>query len=374
MIILKNLPKNKPLSKMKSKAEVLIDQLRDAAEAQESILEEETFMIGDVVTFSEEDQEYVGIIESDEKGVFQVRVHAIAGTQFEPTDKVFFRYADELQYYREPQKIEDEIDEPDNPEANPVEDETGGKEVGTFVTWQSQAGQTIGKLKSEEGDIEVYSEEDGVYIPTNVLVKQELKDITVIQGELSVKEQTKRILAKMDNVSMQIDEKENIGIIEGFASTYGNVDLGGDTISKGAYTQTLKHKKGKVKLFFDHGWTVPDIAGIAFLEDSENGLKLKGMMPLDATDVKNAFVKIKFLLENEEATGLSIGYDDIKSMMKADGTRELKEIALYEVSITPFPMDTHANILSARSKRIAYKAMQSKWQTLSDAPSGNQGE
>lgn len=374
MIILKNLPKNKPLSKMKSKAEVLIDQLRDAAEAQESILEEETFMIGDVVTFSEEDQEYVGIIESDEKGVFQVRVHAIAGTQFEPTDKVFFRYADELQYYREPQKIEDEIDEPDNPEADPVEDETGSKEVGTFVTWQSQAGQTIGKLKSEEGDIEVYSEEDGVYIPTNVLVKQELKDITVIQGELSVKEQTKRILAKMDNVSMQIDEKENIGIIEGFASTYGNVDLGGDTISKGAYTQTLKHKKGKVKLFFDHGWTVPDIAGIAFLEDSENGLKLKGMMPLDATDVKNAFVKIKFLLENEEATGLSIGYDDIKSMMKADGTRELKEIALYEVSITPFPMDTHANILSARSKRIAYKAMQSKWQTLSDAPSGNQGE
>ena len=359
---------------MKSKAEVLIDQLRDAAEAQESILEEESFMIGDVVTFSEEDQEYIGIIESDDKGVFQVRVHAIAGTEFEPTDKVFFRFSDELEYYREPQKQEDETDEQDNSEADPIEDEAEGKTVGAFVRWESQAGQTIGKLKSEDGDIEVYAEEDGVYVPTNILVKQELKDITPVQGELNVKERVKRILAKMDSVSMQINEEKNVGVIEGLASTYGNVDLGGDTISKGAYTQTLKHKKGKVKLFFDHGWTVPDIAGIAFLEDSENGLKMRGEMPLDATDVKNAFVKIKFLLENEEATGLSIGYDDIKSMMKSDGTRELKEIALHEVSITPFPMDTHANILSARSKRIAYKAMQSKWQALSDAPSGNQGE
>ena len=364
--------RNKPLLKMKSKAEVLIDQLRDAAQAQESILEEETFMIGDVVTLSEEGVEYVGIIESDDKGVFQVRVHAIAGTEFEPTDKVFFRFSDELQYYREPQK--DETDEQDNSEADPVEDEIEEKAVGDFVQWQSEAGQTIGKVKSEEGDIEVYAQENGHYVATNVLVKHDLGSVTLVKEELNIKEQVKKILAKMDHVSLEINDEKNVGVIEGLASTYGNVDLGGDTISKGAYTQTLKHKNGKVKLFFDHGWKTHDIAGLAFLQDSEDGLKMRGEMPLDATDVKNAFVKIKFLIDNGESTGLSIGYDDIKSMMKADGTRELKEIALHEISITPFPMDTQANILSARSKRIAYKAMQSKWQQLSDAPFGNQGE
>ena len=81
--------------------------------------------------------------------------------------------------------------------------------------------------------------------------------------------------------------------------------------------------------------------------------------------------------------GLSIGYDAVKSEPAADGTRRLKEIALHEVSVTPFPMNTEAQIMGAKASRMAAKAKQQAWQTIAvkaempqenDAPKGNQDQ
>lgn len=338
---------------MKSKAQVLIDQLTAAAESYDMLTSTETmFSLNDVVKLNENDTELIGIIEDEKDDIYQVRVYAIAGNEYEPTDKVLFRTAEELE--------KQDLSKHFAPKMQ--------------VKWNSQAGVTNGIIKEINNNvatIEVYSGKD-LFEQTNISVDLDVKYLS--KTSFDIKKKNKKLLCKMDDVSIEIDEKENIGVIEGFGSTYGNVDLGGDTVEKGAYTQTLKHKNGKVKLFFDHGWKTADIAGIAFLEDSEKGLKVRGEMPLDATDVKNAFVKIKFLLDRGEKTGLSIGYDTIKSKYNNDGTRSLQEIALHEMTITPFPMDTEANILEARAKQIAFKSMQSKWATISDAPIGNQDE
>ena len=78
--------------------------------------------------------------------------------------------------------------------------------------------------------------------------------------------------------------------------------------------------------------------------------------------------------------GLSIGYDTIKSEPGPDGTRRLKELALHEVSITPFPMNTEAMITAAKNRKSNLERKRRAWQTPArkkttpapnDAPKGN---
>lgn len=357
---------------MKTKAEVLIDQLTEIAEEQDSLSEQPEFAIDDIVTLSEDEMEYVGKIEDIDRGVYQIRVQAIAGDEFEPTDKIFYRYAEEMQFYEKAPLMEIDLedgDDKDKPDGDEEEFEKSDQ-----VQWQSKAGTVSGvvsEINEDIATIEVFAKVSDEHEPTGVFV-----DVAVERLEknvFQVKNRPYRILTKMEDVEMSMED--GIGRFKGIGSQYGMVDLGGDTVAKGAYTQTMKHKNGKIKLLFDHGWKTQDIAGVAFLSDSENGLMVDAEMPLEAQDVKDAYIKIKFLIDRGEPVGLSIGYDPVKYHINGDGTRTLKEIALHEMSITPFPMDTGAQILYAKSKRIAYKAMQYDWQAIPpDAPLGNQND
>jgi len=333
---------------MDKKIETLISSLEQAADSYDELNTETMYEVGDVVSFDMDGDSVVGVIEDEDKTGYHVRVYATAGDTFEPTDKIVVKGEDDLALY----ETEDSEEKSEH----------------THVKWYSEEGLTFGIVRKagKTSSVEVYAEEDEGFAPTGVLVDVPLVGLKTTYMKLT---KTKpKIMAKMGEVSMEIDEERNIGVIRGIASSYGNVDLGGDTIPKGAYTQTLRHKNGRVKFLFDHGWTTHDIAGVSFLEDAEGGLMMRGEMPLDATDVKNAFIKVKFLVDNGVDMGLSIGYDAVKTTHNADGTRTLNEIALHEVSLTPWPMDTHAQVLEARAKRISFTAKSHKWATLTDAP------
>lgn len=363
---------NQTPKKMKTKAEVLIDQLQEIAENQDSMSEKPEFVIGDIVTLSEEGTEYIAKIEDEDRGVYQVRVLAIAGDEFEPTDKIYYRYAEEIQFYEKAPVVENDVEGGDDDD--PLAGEEKSINATDKVSWVSQVGDVKGvvdHVTDNIAHIEVYVKSDDCFESTGVFVDINVDNLAC--SEFLVKEHFHQILTKMEDVEMSVES--NIGRFKGIGSQYGLVDLGGDTVAKGAYTQTMKHKNGRIKLLFDHGWKTKDIAGVAFLSDSDNGLMVDAEMPLDAQDVKDAYTKIKFLIDRGEPVGLSIGYDPVKFQINADGTRTLKEIALHEMSITPFPMDTGAQILNAKSKRIAYKAMQYNWQTIpTDAPLGNQDD
>lgn len=340
---------------MKTKTEELIDGLVRAAESyDEQSKNPSTFKVGSVVSFNADEQDYVGIVESESEDEFIVRVHAIAGNEFEPTDKLYTLSESELSPYKQEKSVSS----------------------GDKVSWKSEGGDTHGVvIASNDGiaDIEVHAKHEDQYEATGVTVSHDINHIEFADFQTSSKKH--KILCKMEDVSMEYDEETKTATIEGWASTYGNVDLGGDTVAKGAYTQTLTHKNGKVKMFADHNWNMGNLNGIAFLEDKDKGLWCKGVMPIEASDVKNTFVKVKFLIDNGEPMGFSIGYNPIKTTLNPDGTRTLKEIALEEVSITPYPMDTEAQILTARAKSIQYKSMEHKWATIKlDAPDGNQNE
>lgn len=380
-----------------------IDELAELAENERS---QPTLSAGDMVVFaSEEGEELVGQIEAIENEVANVRIMATSGESMEPTDDVVALSLDKLSLMNsadddeadseealEEKPEEDGDKEAEEQDEEPEEEEEDDEEEksivkDSFVMWQSGIGAALGRVVQagcahiipETGEeyeakenlalIEVYHGNQS-YEATGVHVAHRFADLKAIDAP-EIK--PSRIVVKMKKYDNE--EGENVGIIEGLASAYGEVDLGGDTVSKGAYTQTISHNNGQFQLMFDHGWGVRDVAGVSYVEDSDEGLRMKGEMPIHIASVREAYEKIKFMGEKNQPIGLSIGYIPVKTEPGRNGTRILKEIALQEISITPYPMDTFARIRDAKSRKISYHLKRSGWQKIStkktDAPQGN---
>ncbi len=144
-------------------------------------------------------------------------------------------------------------------------------------------------------------------------------------------------------VQFEIKSIGEDGTFVGLASTYGNTDLGGDVVLPGAFTKTLAEKRGQVPLLMAHNQSAP--IGLATLTDSPQGLMVRGELVLDADGAKSAYA----LLKKGVIRGLSIGYDTVKSVM-AGGVRQLSELKLWEISLTPFPMNEMATVSSVKSE------------------------
>jgi uncharacterized protein len=127
------------------------------------------------------------------------------------------------------------------------------------------------------------------------------------------------------------------GTFTGLASTYGNVDQGGDEVVPGAFTKTLRDATGPFPVLMVHD--VAEQIGYADLEDSKAGLVVKGKLVLETEKARQAFE----LMKARALRGLSIGYDSIRSTMKGT-VRQLLELKLYEISVTPFPMNELATV------------------------------
>lgn len=133
------------------------------------------------------------------------------------------------------------------------------------------------------------------------------------------------------------------GTFTGLASTYNNVDLGGDAVMPGAFTKTLAEKRGQVPVLMGHDTASP--IGLATVTDSPQGLVVKGELVLEADGAASAYA----LLKKGVIKGLSIGYDTVKSVMDG-GVRKLSELKLWEISLTAFPMNPEAVITSVKSE------------------------
>jgi hypothetical protein len=360
----------------------------------EPIEEQKEFGLGDMVHFIDGDGDGFGIIENldAEANVYTVRVYATAGEQMEPTDQLLNLPLENLhdaEDYLEGE-VEEEIDTELETDADDMPEDmkaaAGELTDGDFVKWESAGGEAQGKIieisdseslnvpdseftveaspEDPAALIEVYERVEGGWRSSGVVVGHRFSTLSKIEPLEEAELPKRRIIGKFKQVEMDIQEVDDtkVGVIEGFASTYGNTDLGGDVVEKGAFKQTLNHKQGIVPLLLDHGYNTRDVAGVAVLEDQEKGLYMKAEMPLDDPEVASAYKKIKFMLDRGAKMGLSIGYDTIKSMPGADGTRLLKEVALHEVSITPFPMNTEAQIMAAKSRKSSLKRKQALWQ------------
>jgi HK97 family phage prohead protease len=150
--------------------------------------------------------------------------------------------------------------------------------------------------------------------------------------------------------SLKIDDVDSKGTIRGYASTFGNVDLGLDVVDKGAFKKSLKENNGVFPILADHdpskliGWNMR-------AEEDDKGLFVEGKLDLNVQNAREKYSLTKTAMELGAKMGLSIGYMTIKGEPDRDRpmVRHLKELKLFEYSIVTFPMNTEAMIDSAKS-------------------------
>lgn len=147
------------------------------------------------------------------------------------------------------------------------------------------------------------------------------------------------------NVKLEIKNVSNDGDFTGYASTFGNEDLGGDIIMPGAFTKTIKENKNVPVLW---GHNSREVIGVNkdFSEDAK-GLKVNGKLTLGVQRAKEA----RDLMMDKAVSGLSIGYDAIivDWSREKEGIRILREIKVWEYSLTPFPMNPEAQVTNVKS-------------------------
>lgn len=133
-------------------------------------------------------------------------------------------------------------------------------------------------------------------------------------------------------------------IVEGWASTYGNVDAGDDVCEKGCFTKTLSEMGSRIAFCLQHDMRNP--IGKMELTDKPEGLWLKARISDAEPDVK---CKIKEGILKE----FSIGFQTINSSNRVvDGkeVRCLNEVKLYEVSLVTLAMNDKATLQSFKSQ------------------------
>lgn len=133
------------------------------------------------------------------------------------------------------------------------------------------------------------------------------------------------------------------GTFEGLASTYGEPpDSYGDIIEKGAFAKTIEEHGGEVVVLWQHDTAEP--VGMGRLEDTAEGLVIKGKLETEIPTAQKAYIALKAKL----VKGLSIGFRVIRKKSEK-GIRYLKEIKLYEVSLVTFPANDRATVTGVKS-------------------------
>lgn len=136
-------------------------------------------------------------------------------------------------------------------------------------------------------------------------------------------------------------------IIEGYASTFGNVDSYSDTVIKGAFANSILKKvtpyeagRGRIKTLYQHDWDRP-LGVPEVLAEDENGLFFRSKVA--ATSYGNDAL---ILIKEHVIDRVSIGFNTVRSEWKYNEddedhpyVRVLIELDLWEVSPVTFAAD-----------------------------------
>jgi HK97 family phage prohead protease len=141
------------------------------------------------------------------------------------------------------------------------------------------------------------------------------------------------------------------GQVEALVSVFGNVDLGGDRVIKGAFAGTIGKWKADgrpVPVVFSHKWDDPwaHIGAVDHLEETEQGLK--AVYTLDVDDNPLA-AHIYRLMKRGSLKEHSFAYSINKEKRGEDGAVELHDLDLIEVGPTLKGMNPDTELLSVKS-------------------------
>jgi uncharacterized protein len=152
--------------------------------------------------------------------------------------------------------------------------------------------------------------------------------------------------------SFALKELSEEGQFEGHAAMFGNVDLQGDRIRRGAFKETLEESAGQWPVLFGHN-TGRVVGFSTWAEEDTKGLHVKGEFTLSSDEGRNAYATVKHAEKLKQKFGLSIGYairgEDGAHWDQETNIRTLKNLTVYEFSLAAIPANPRARMSQVKS-------------------------
>jgi HK97 family phage prohead protease len=155
---------------------------------------------------------------------------------------------------------------------------------------------------------------------------------------------------------MQIKAVSDKGVVTGYASIFGNIDLGGDVIvGPDPFKEIVRTSDGKVLHLYAHdsyGYT-PSAGlpiGKADVEQDEKGLAFETQLVMS-----DPFVRDRIYPHLKEGTldGMSIGYDVLpfgSDYDEENRTRVLRSMKLWEITSCVWGMNPEARVEGVKQR------------------------
>ena len=154
--------------------------------------------------------------------------------------------------------------------------------------------------------------------------------------------ESSRLYVKQIPFEMKLDEGKRI--VEGYASTFGNKDLVGDIVEKGAFAKTIQERfpANQIKVCWQHGEV---IGKPVHMEEDSKGLYVQAKIA--KTSLGNDALE---LVREGVVDRMSIGYNVIQDKYDSQTkTRYLKELRLKEFSLVTFPANEAALVTGVKT-------------------------
>lgn len=155
-------------------------------------------------------------------------------------------------------------------------------------------------------------------------------------------------MQEFKSFSLELKQLGEDGDFEGIASVYGNRDLDGEIMERGAFTKTAKERP-TVPILYQHRRDEP--IGIGHIEDLPDGLAVKGKLILDVQRAREA----RALAQAGAIRDLSVGYMIPAGKKSFDSAREawrIFEVKLYEISLVTLGANPLAKLHGVKSGMV----------------------
>jgi len=157
-----------------------------------------------------------------------------------------------------------------------------------------------------------------------------------------------RIKARAEIKIIEEKDGQSIGVVEAYVSIFDNVDLVGDIIRRGAFSESLNAKMPKG--VWMHNWDEPIAKTLTAYED-DKGLFIRGQFNLETQRGKEAYSDIKFGIIDE----FSIGFKILDYEWDEQDNRIIKKVKLYEWSPVLAGANPDTELVSVKSEKKAEK-------------------
>jgi HK97 family phage prohead protease len=139
------------------------------------------------------------------------------------------------------------------------------------------------------------------------------------------------------------------GTFSGYASVFGEVDLGRDVIERGAFRRSIEERgAGGIRMLYQHDPAEP-IGAWRTIREDQRGLYVEGVLAPGVARSR----EVHSLMKTGALDGLSIGFRTVKARTEPKtGVRRILEADLWEISVVTFPMLPSARVSNVKHARF----------------------